>query len=47
MGTIWASHTGTKWILNFLNVRTKLHNVFKFIKLKLIKVYLNIQIKLC
>ena len=45
-GTIWAIHAGTV-ILNFLNGR--LHDVFNKhlnINLKLIKVYLNIQIKL-
>ena len=45
MGTIWAIHTD-KVILNFLNGKTRLHDVFNKHKSKLIKVYLNIQIKL-
>ena len=35
-----------KVILIFLNGRTRLHDVFNKINLKLIKLYLNIQIQL-
>ena len=47
MGTIWAIHTGTiKVILNFLIVELNCMMYLININLKLIKLYLNIQIKL-
>ena len=48
MGTICMGYSyWDKVILNFLNGRTRLHDVYLInINLKLIKLYLNIQIKL-